>query len=223
MAVVAVVVAVLAVVSAVSGPWPGLAGASSPAPFAASLLWGESAVRPAPALDLMGSDGRAFSLGSLRGQRVLVFFGYTHCPDVCPTTIGLMGRVVKDAGPGIQVVFVTIDPERDSVAWLAEWRRQLPTDVVALTGTAAQIRVAADAWGVRYEVTPAATGAVTASGPTAASGPTPASPAATDYAMSHSADVFLLDAQGQLRASFPFGTGEPVFLDTFREMDAAAR
>ena len=104
----------------------------------------------APPIELTDQDDRPFSLASLRGQPTMVFFGYTHCPDVCPATIGTMGLAMAAFGPGVRAVFVTVDPERDTPTWLNEYVRYLPTGFVALTGTAGQIRTTADAWGVRY-------------------------------------------------------------------------
>jgi protein SCO1/2 len=148
-------------------------------------------VRPAPALELTDQDGKPFSLASLRGQPVLVFFGYTHCPDVCPATIGNVNQVLLTTGEGPRAVFVSIDPERDNPAAMKQYLRYLPKAYVGLSGTPSDVRRNADAWGVRYariETT-----------------------SADGYAMSHTADVFLVDAQGMLRAHFPFGTApDPV-------------
>ncbi len=87
----------------------------------------------------------------------------------------------------MHAVFVTVDPERDTTTWLKEYVRYLPAGFVALTGTADQIRATADAWGARYA---------------RVEGATP-----DTYSMSHTADVYLVDANGMLRARFPFGTG----------------
>jgi protein SCO1/2 len=144
-------------------------------------------VRPAPPLDLTDQDGRSFGLASLRGRPVLVFFGYTHCPDVCPTTVGVINEALGQTTPGPRVVFVTVDPGRDDAAAMRSYIRYLPAVYTGLTGSPEAIRVAADGWGVRYA-------RVDEGSP-------------DGYAMSHTADVFLVDAQGRLRAHFPFGTG----------------
>ena len=111
----------------------------------------------------------------LRGQDVLVFFGYTHCPDVCPETVGRLGVAMAAFGEGVQAVFVTIDPERDTPAWLTTYSQALPPRFTALTGTASQIRSTADAWGVRYARVETDT------------------PGA--YSMTHTADVYLVDCE----------------------------
>jgi protein SCO1 len=143
-------------------------------------------VRPAPALELTDQDGKPFSLASLRGQPVMVFFGYTHCPDVCPATIGNVNQVLLTTGEGPRAVFVSIDPERDDPAAMKQYLQYLPKAYVGLSGTPSDVRRNADAWGVKYARIDTAS--------------------ANGYAMAHTADIFLVDAQGMLRAHFPFGT-----------------
>jgi protein SCO1/2 len=139
----------------------------------------------APAIALTDPQGAPFSLDSLRGDPVLIFFGYTHCPDVCPATIGQVSQAMQSYGPSAKAVYVTVDPERDTVEWLAEYARYLPAGMIPLTGTADEIRVAADAWGVRYARVDTGSD--------------------DEYSMSHTADVYLVDATGRLSARFPFG------------------
>ncbi len=117
---------------------------------------------------------------------MLVFFGYTHCPDVCPATVGVINEALAETRPGARVVFVTVDPERDDVAAMKSYLRYLPPAYTGLTGAADAIRASADAWGVKYAK-------VEQGSP-------------DGYGMAHTADVFLVDAQGRLRAHFPFGT-----------------
>ncbi|OGO54841.1 MAG: hypothetical protein A2V85_16845, partial [Chloroflexi bacterium RBG_16_72_14] len=141
---------------------------------------------PAPPLDLVDQDGRPFSLDSLAGRPVLLFFGYTHCPDVCPTTVGVVTEALTAVGDGPRAVFTSIDPERDGVAEMKSYLRYLHPAFIGLSGTPTEVRAAADGWGVRY-----------ARIETGSAG---------GYAMAHTADTFLVDAQGRLRAVFPFGT-----------------
>ncbi len=157
-------------------------------------------VRPAPALELTGPDGGPISLAGLRGVPVLVFFGYTHCPDVCPTTIGAVGETIDAYGGNAQAIFVSVDPERDTVPWLSEFVRYMPAGFTAATGTPAEIRSTADAWGVRYA-------RVEEADPDA-------------YSMSHTADVFVVDAAGQFRARLPFGTDVPTMTEVLRRVVA---
>lgn len=154
-----------------------------------------------PALDgLVNPDRSAFDLTTLQGEPTLVFFGYTHCPDVCPATMGELFGVFEEE-PDTQAVFVSVDPERDTPEFLDEWTRYLPENLHAVTGTPGAIRRAADDWGVKYarvETTSTA-----------------------GYAMSHTADVYLLDEDGQLLMTYPFGTESAEIIDDLRTLDAS--
>jgi protein SCO1/2 len=158
------------------------------APTASPGDFAYAQVKPAPALQLTDQDGRPFSLASLGGRPVLVFFGYTHCPDVCPATVGIIDAALAKVGTGPRVVFVSIDPERDTVAAMKSYLRYLPAVYTGLTGSPADVRRNATGWGVQYAKQDTFNG--------------------TGYSMAHTADVYLVDAQGRLRARFPFGTSE---------------
>lgn len=187
---------------------PGAGAAASPEASAAPSAeidvdaYLEEFVRPAPDLDLTGPDGQPLSLASMRGTPVLVFFGYTHCPDVCPVTIGAVGEAIAASGGVARAIFVSVDPERDTIPWLGEFVRYMPAGFTAATGTPAEVRATADAWGVRYarvaEEDPA------------------------NYSMSHTADVFVIDGAGQFRARLPFGTEVPTMTAVVREVAATA-
>ena len=150
----------------------------------------------APELRLVGQDGTSFSPARFSGVTTLVFFGYTHCADVCPATMGILTQAATAHGPGVDVIFVTVDPDRDTVPWLKEYVRYLPGGFSALTGTAAEVRTAANAWGVRYAKVETGTPG--------------------EYSMSHTAEVYLVDESGRLRAHFPFGTQADAILATVR-------
>ncbi len=210
--VLAVVLGALFLLSALlrGGPSPGdgaagavpAAGASASAPgdsvdVSAFLTPG---VTKAPPLELVDQDAQPFTLASLQGSPTFVFFGYTHCPDVCPATIGTIGEAMEAARMPVRAVFASIDPGRDTPAWLREYAKYLPAGFVALTGTDATVRTAADAWGVRYARVETGT--------------------ADGYAMSHTATVFLVDAAGTLRAAFPFGTGADAMVAVLHEVVA---
>ena len=141
-----------------------------------------------------------------RAQPTLVFFGYTHCPDVCPATIGELVELV-DRRPDVHVVFVTVDPERDTPEFMGEWTEYpARSSFVGVTGSPTAIRHAADGYGVRYARVDSAS--------------------AAGYSMSHTAFVYLIDAEGRLRLHFPFGTGWESMLqtlDTIAPTDAGGR
>ena len=142
--------------------------------------------RPAPPLvGLVNPDGSAFDLADYAGSPTLVFFGYTHCPDVCPATIGELYGVFE-AAPVTQAVFISIDPERDTPEFLAKWTEYMPDNFNAVTGSPGAIRRAADGYGVRYARVETSSTA--------------------GYTMSHSANLYLIDQGGQLIQTYPFGT-----------------
>ena len=89
-------------------PTGGFGASATAPPDPASFAYAE--VRPAPPLRLTDQDGQPFDLAALRGRPVLVFFGYTHCPDVCPVTVGIVNEVLAAVGDGPQAVFTSIDP-----------------------------------------------------------------------------------------------------------------
>ena len=167
---------------------------SGPSPFA------YPEIRMAPALDLIDHRALPFSLAGLRGKPVLVFFGYTHCPDVCPATIGQLNLVLRDPVANPWIVYVTVDPERDTPEFLTEYLRYMPAGYVTLTGSASQIRRAADDWGVSYARVE--TGS------------------ANGYTMAHTAEVYLVDAGGRLRAHYPFGTEAPAIVADLERLAA---
>jgi len=162
-------------------------GASTP-PIASSptLSSGLESPRPAPPLEgLVNADGTPFSLADYAGTPTLVFFGYTHCPDVCPATIGEIFGVFQ-AAPETQAVFVSVDPERDTPEFLASWTEYFPEGFHAVTGSPGAIRRAADGYDVKYARVETSSTA--------------------GYTMSHTANVYLIDGDGQLRRIYPFGT-----------------
>lgn len=143
---------------------------------------------PAPALELRDVDGGAWSLEDTRGSVVALFFGYTHCPDVCPLTLARLGRYQADRGgaaPSLEVVFVSVDPNRDTPERLREFAAGLPGSLVAVTAAEEEVRRQADAWGVlvmeRQE---------------------PSLPEG-EYLVDHTARTFILGPDGQVVATLP--------------------
>ncbi len=117
-------------------------------PALASGTWLPQA-KPVPDFRLIDSRGRPFTRASLLGHPTLVYFGFTHCPDECPDTLAALARVQKQAPlPGLQVLFVTVDPQRDTPAVLAGYLRQFDPRFLGVTGDPAQIRRLAASLGV---------------------------------------------------------------------------
>ena len=185
---------------ATSDATPSATPPASPSPAVDLAAYLVPEPRPAPPLELAGPDGE-LSLAALGGEPVLVFFGYTHCPDVCPATIGTVGLAIDAYEPGASAVLVSVDPERDTPEWLVEFVRYMPPGFTAVSGSADRVRATADAWGVQYARVETDVPGV--------------------YQMSHTADVFLVDAAGVLRARFPFGTDAPTMTAVIDAIDPA--
>jgi protein SCO1/2 len=185
--------ALLALPNATPPPGPTGEAAAWPVSPTPEGLERDTAVRPlalAPPLRLTDQDGRPFDLAALRGRPVLVFFGYTHCPDVCPATLADVRDALALVDREVGVVFVTIDPERDDAAAMKQYVDHYRSGFIGLTGGPAEIRAVADAWGISY--------ARVESG------------SAAGYAMAHTADAHLVDPEGRLRHRIWFGAGPEV-------------
>jgi protein SCO1/2 len=153
------------------------------------------------ALELTGHDGKPRTLADFRGKVVVLFFGYTQCPDVCPTTLAEQAEVMKQLGADaarVQVLFVTIDPERDSAEMLSRYVPAFNPSFLGLTGDADAIARTAKEFKVFYQKQP---------------GSTPGT-----YTMDHSAGTFIFDPQGRLRLYVSYGQGPEVFVHDIREL-----
>jgi protein SCO1/2 len=108
----------------------------------------------APDFALSDPEGRVRHLSDFRGKVVLLFFGYTHCPEVCPTTLADLARAMRQLGPDaarVQVLFVTLDPERDTPEVLSEFVPAFSPSFIGLRGDAAATAAAARVFAVSYE------------------------------------------------------------------------
>ena len=135
---------------------------------------------PGGPFTLVDQDGRPVDQRVLNGKWSLVFFGYTFCPDFCPTTLTTLGKAMDELGPqakNAQVVFITVDPERDTPAALKTYlaSRVFPKNIIGLTGTEAQIAQIAKEYKVFYQKE--------------GTGP--------NYTMDHSTALYLMDPQGK--------------------------
>ena len=138
----------------------------------------------------MDPSGRVVTDRDLRGRWSLLYFGYTSCPDVCPTELQTMAEALDALGPDlagrVQPVFVTVDPERDTPERLADYVKLFHPRLMGLTGTPAQVVQAARAFRVYYAKARSGDGDA--------------------YLMDHSSFVYLLDPEGAVRALFRPGT-----------------
>jgi len=160
-------------------------------PFAPPAPWNGGAIDPAHdvgALTLLRADGVPFRETDLIGRTTLFFFGYTRCPDVCPLALAHAAQVVRAMGAdgvGLDVYFVTVDPERDTPDHLRAYTANFGPRVVGLTGTASQLAAAYRAFGV-------------------VSARRPIEGRADDYSVDHSTYVYLLDATARVRLIYGF-------------------
>jgi protein SCO1/2 len=145
--------------------------------------------RQAPDFTLPGSNGAPVKLGAYRGKVVALGFGYTSCPDVCPTTLADLAkarRKLGDDAKDFQVLYVTVDPERDNAAVLRAYLAAFDPTFMGATGTPAELAQVRKAYGIQATRTPPR-------------GDPPM------YFVHHSSYVYLIDRSGSLRAMMPFG------------------
>jgi len=156
-------------------------------------------------LALPDVDGKSRSLADFKGKVVVLFFGYTQCPDVCPTTMAELAQVKKSlgaAGDRLQGVFVTIDPERDQPAVLKAYMGSFDPSFVALRGTVEQTRDAAKEFKAFFAKVPGKTEGA--------------------YTMDHTAGSYVFDAQGRVRLFVRYGSGPEALTADLKTLLAAA-
>jgi protein SCO1 len=142
--------------------------------------------RDAPDFSVRGSDGAPLILSRYRGKVVVLAFGYTSCPNVCPVTLAVLAqahRKLAALGSQVQVIYLTVDPERDGAERLKQYLAAFDPTFVGGTGTDAQMAAVRKSYGVTAEKV--------------GTGP--------DYAVAHSSFVYLITREGKLRALMPFG------------------
>lgn len=193
--VIAIVAAALLVACVGASPSTTTLPAVTPAPLGQRDT-AYASPHPAPALQLTDQDGRPFDLTSLRGSPVLVFFGFTHCADICPTTMADLRAAVRLVASPVHVVFVTVDPARDDAAAMKQYVDYYQAGFIGLTGSEAQIAATAAAWGVSYAKLPAEPDG--------------------SYDMDHTTDVYLVGPDGLLRNHIFYGAGPDLIAQLVR-------
>jgi protein SCO1 len=151
----------------------------------------------APAFTLEAADRGPVSLADLRGKAVLVFFGYTHCPDVCPLTMGKLRRaleLVGDRARDVQVILVTVDPDLDSPERMREFLANFDPSFIGLTGSREELEAVAGAYGAYMGPSPAP-----AVDHSAHAGHDHGAPAPPPRLIDHTSHVFGIDRRGNYR------------------------
>ena len=134
---------------------------------------------------LVDDQGRSRSDGDFKGRLMLIYFGFTHCPDVCPTSLQVMGNALDllpaDQADQVAPLFISVDPERDTAAAIKGYAQQFHPGMLGLTGTPEQVAAAAKAYRVFYRKAPGR---------------------ADDYLVDHSSIVYLMDREGRYLSHF---------------------
>ncbi|MET0064733.1 MAG: SCO family protein [Candidatus Thiodiazotropha sp.] len=142
------------------------------------------------------------NLADFRGRVVLLYFGYTWCPDICPTNLSLFGSIMdsldKDEQARVQPLFISVDPGRDSLDRLETYVNYFHPSLIGLTGTDAELTQVTHRYGAAYRIVRQAQ--------------------ETDYPVDHSADSYLIDTRGQLVRSYPHGTQAETLIAAIREL-----
>lgn len=143
----------------------------------------------APQIELKQANGEIFRLADQKGKAVLLFFGYTSCPDVCPTTLAELNMVMNNLGGKtklVQVIFVSVDPKRDTLEKIQKYVDNFNPEFIGLSGSNAELEKIWKDYGVFREETE--------------------SDSALGYIVNHTARVYLIDTDGNLRLSYGFET-----------------
>jgi protein SCO1 len=156
---------------------------------------------------LTSPDGTPITEQTYRGKWLLVYFGFTSCPDSCPTALLEISAALEKLGPDadkLQPLFITVDPQRDTPAVMGNYTQSIDSRIVGLTGTPQQIAAAAQEYGVYYE-------------------PRKSGPGAGDYVMDHSTYFYLMDAEGKFVRGFDADTPGERIAEVVRGVMAKAR
>jgi len=154
---------------------------------------------------LTDQHGEPFALEDLRGRAAMLFFGYTYCPDICPVTLSKMGRVYQLLGEresDLATIFITVDPERDTQAKLAEYLDYFAIDAIGLGGAVEEIDQVIGQYGGHYSLGK--------------------EEGQSDYFVDHSTYTYLIDPQGQVRFLFRQSDGPELMAAVTKQLFAQA-
>ena len=141
-------------------------------------------------INLIDHTGKKFGSQTLKNQPSLIFFGFTHCPEVCPTTLSQLSEITDKLKTKIittNIIFITLDPKRDTQEHLKDYISNFNENVIGITGDIINIKKLADNWGVFYETI---------------------NSSKDDYTLNHTATVFMLDKKGNYKGTIAWGENE---------------
>ena len=141
-------------------------------------------------VNLIDHNGQAFKNTTLKNKPSLLFFGFTNCPEICPTTLADLSQITKEVtsnDDSINIIFVTLDPKRDNEEHLKDYIQYFDGNIIGVTGNKFDIKKFADNWGVFYETIKTTN---------------------SNYTLNHTATVFMIDALGNFRGTIAWGENE---------------
>ncbi len=141
-------------------------------------------------VNLTDHNGQAFKSTTLKNKPSLLFFGFTNCPEICPTTLADLSQITKEVtsnDDSINIIFVTLDPKRDNKEHLKDYIQYFDGNIIGVTGNKIEIKEFADNWGVFYETVKTTN---------------------SNYTLNHTATVFMIDALGNFRGTIAWGENE---------------
>jgi protein SCO1 len=153
--------------------------------------------RHAPEFSLQGSDGRELTMSRYRGKVIVLGFGFTSCPDVCPTTLATLAQTRRKLGQeaaDVQIVYITVDPERDSVERMKKYLGTFDPSFVGGTGSAEQLSAVRTEYGILAQK----------------------KVSGANYSVAHSSYTLLIDRRGNIRALMPYGHGSDDYVHDLR-------
>jgi len=152
-----------------------------------------------PSFELTSHLGKSTNIEDFSGKVLAIFFGFAHCPDVCPTTMYEL-KAIKDLlgidGDKLQVIFVSLDPERDSVELLEKFVPSFDSSFIGLTGTAADIKKIASQYKIYYQKVGDD----------------------ENYTIDHSSAIYLIDKKGNIRIRHPYGSSQEMIVNDIRTL-----
>ena len=141
-------------------------------------------------VDLIDHNGQLFKSATLKNKASLLFFGFTNCPEICPTTLADLSEITKEVtlnDDSINIIFVTLDPKRDNTEHLKDYIEYFDGNIIGVTGNKIEIKEFADNWGVFYETIKTTD---------------------NNYTLNHTATVFMIDKLGNFRGTISWGENE---------------
>jgi protein SCO1/2 len=153
---------------------------------------------------LVDQHGQPITDAAFRGQPTVLFFGYTHCPEVCPTTLFELDGWLKKLGPegkDIKAYFISIDPERDTPQVMNDYVSNVSSRIIGISGDPAKVKAMAKAFGIYFRKVPGKDG---------------------DYTMDHTASVLLLNRQGAFAGTIAYGEDSDAAMAKLKRLEAGA-